>query len=324
MGWWGSKRTGVAAIVYGWTGEKLRIVASGMKLADDERMHGASILARTLSATIREDEFGNRWQYQSRSDHHSKVACWGILLDLLESCALLRKHVEKGTVVFGINHEMRDFKHNRKKDLDLVLARPRDAGRVRDGNPLGFRGLVERYQIALTVAERKLVASLPDVTEGLVGSVHVALEAKACMTEHVKALPRLYDELNSSHETIHASADDAIAVGFVMVNSADEFISPGRNRLSMAGAPASVKVRKHKQPEVTRRVVQKIEEMPRRTKPGEQGFDALGIVLLECRNDGSPVKLVTEPPAPQPGEIYAYEMMIRRAVQIYEQRFRVV
>jgi hypothetical protein len=279
-------------------------------------MHGPSILARTLSERAEEDRYGNSWQYHSRSDHHSKVACWGILFDLLNESPVLRKHVSSGAVVYGINHEMRDFKQNRKKDLDLVLARPRESKVAGTG---GFKSLVERYRIVLTKDEKKLLAELPDIRRGDVGAVQIALEAKACMTEHVKALPRLYDELNSSHETIHAAGDEAIAVGFVMINAAKEFLSPGRQ--VAASKKAAAKINHHKQPDVTERVVKKIHEMPRRTKMGEQGFDALAIVLIDCRNDGTPVKLVTVPPAPKPGDIYDYEVMIRRLAQGYATRF---
>ena len=84
-------------------------------------MYGPEILVRTLSKLTREDRYGNQWQYHSRSDHHSKVACWGIIFDLLCTSSLLQRHVATGRVYFGINHEMRDFEHDRKKNLDLVL-----------------------------------------------------------------------------------------------------------------------------------------------------------------------------------------------------------
>ena len=279
-------------------------------------MYGPSILARTMSFARPRGKSGARWQYHSRSDHHSKVACWGILFDLLNESAVLKDHVSSGAVIFGLNHEMKDFKHNRKKDLDLVLARPR--GVLKPGG-LGFRSLVKKNGVELTAEEKKILDALPDVRLGDVGAVQVALEAKACMTEHVKALPRLYDELNSSHETIHASAEEAIAVGFVMVNLAGEFVSPGRQSTSRKAKPI---MNLHEQPAVTERVIGKIHEMPRRTKQGEQGFDALSIVVVDCKNDGSPVRLVTKPPAPRPGEIYDYEVMIRRAAQVYASRFR--
>src|SRR5215213_4376206 len=84
-------------------------------------MLGPTLLSRTLSRPTRRDKFGNAWQYHSRSDHHSKVVCWAVTVDLLARCPLLRRHVEDGTVGFGVNHTMVDFVHDRRKDLDLVL-----------------------------------------------------------------------------------------------------------------------------------------------------------------------------------------------------------
>src|SRR5258708_39868465 len=87
-------------------------------------MHGPRILARTMTAPLPKGKDNALWQYHPRSDHHSKVACWGIVFDLLQHSNLLREHVASGRLVFGINQEMRDFRTGRKKNLDLVLARP--------------------------------------------------------------------------------------------------------------------------------------------------------------------------------------------------------
>lgn len=64
--------------------------------------------------------------------------------------------------------------------------------------------------------------------------------------------------------------------------------------------------------------------MPRRNRDGEDGFDAFSIIVVDCRNDGSPVRLIEEYPAPEPGEIYNYEAMVHRLVQLYEQKYRAV
>src|SRR4029079_12501854 len=152
-------------------------------------MHGPIILARTLTIPSLKGK-GTLWQYHPRSDHHSKVACWGILFDLLQNSNLLREHVASGRLIFGINHEMRDFRTGRKKDLDLVLARP---GTVALKKPLTFRSLLTKWGILLNAEERRRLAQLPDPVQHSVGAVHLALEAKACMTEHGKARPRLYD-----------------------------------------------------------------------------------------------------------------------------------
>ena len=38
------------------------------------------------------------------------------------------------------------------------------------------------------------------------------------MTAHVKSLPRLYDELNSSHQIVHGASNNALSIGMVTVN----------------------------------------------------------------------------------------------------------
>jgi hypothetical protein len=166
-------------------------------------MYGPDILVRSLSEVTRRDRYGNEWQYHSRSDHHSKVACWGIVFDLLRTSPLLRRHVENGVVHFGINHEMRDFVHDRKKNLDLVLCTgPASGGR----SPMSLRTMATEYGIRLSPAESAELDRLPELVRAPVGAVLMALEAKACMTAHQRALPRLYDELNSSHLTVHGSS----------------------------------------------------------------------------------------------------------------------
>ncbi|MCC6998054.1 MAG: hypothetical protein IT370_25800 [Deltaproteobacteria bacterium] len=281
-------------------------------------MFGPGIVARTMSSAMLSDQFGNHWQYLSRGDHHSKVACWGILFDLLQHSRVLADHVLRGEVVFGINHKMVDFKNNRAKDLDLVLAVP-GSGAEKKRKAHTLVSFAEKHNVVLAPGERKILASLPALREGPAGSVRLALEAKACMTAHVKALPRLYDELNSSHLTVHGATDIGIAAGFIMVNAASEFISTDMNRFRLSKAAANVSV--HKQPRDSERVVEKMLQMPRRTEPGATGFDALAVCLVECKNDGTPVKLWTKPPSPQAGDVMHYDSMIRRTAQLYDFKF---
>lgn len=277
-------------------------------------MYGPAILVRTLSVPTRRDQIGNVWQYHSRSDHHSKVACWGVIFDLMSSSPLLRRHVEAGVVCFGINHEMRDFVHDRKKNLDLVLCTP--GGPATQGD---LAGLAADYQIALTLEEQAVLAQLPVLARAPVGSVLMALEAKACMTAHQRALPRLYDELNSSHLTVHGASDEAIAVGFAMVNAAERYLSPDLNKKNRATDP---EWSTHRQPRDAQLAIDKIKQLPRRAKVNDAGYDAISIVVIDMPNDGSPVTLVTDPPAPRPDDIYQYDKMIARLSGIYATRFK--
>jgi hypothetical protein len=243
------------------------------------------------------------------------VACWGIVFDLLRGSKLFREHVAANRVGFGINVEMRDFQQDRKKDLDLVICQPASASPSRRRT---LATLADQYEIDLTKKERAELQSLPDLREVEVGSVLLALEAKACMTAHQRALPRLYDELNSSHLTVHGAHDSAIAAGFVMINGAKTFLSPDLNKQNRASAP---EWSTHDQPKSVSITIDKVKQLPRRSKTGIPGYDALGIVVVSCKNDGSPVTLYTSAPAPQKQDSYHYVAMIDRLQAIYATRF---
>lgn len=279
-------------------------------------MHGPEILARFLEVPGPADKYGNRWQYHSRSDRHSKVGCWGVALDLLASSSLLRRQVSEGKVVLGLNHTMVDFATGRKKDLDLVIARPAEApaagGRT-------FAGLVADYGIELSALEQGVLRALPALPVATVGAVLVAVEAKACMTAHVKSLPRLYDELNSSHLCVHGASRQALAVGYVQVNSAAEFMSPVVNNYSLTDRePVTTR---HRQPADTERVLRKVAEIPRRSASSEVGFDGVGVTVIDLKNDGGAVRIISDPPSPQPGGPFHYGSMVVRVANEYDTTF---
>jgi hypothetical protein len=277
-------------------------------------MDGPKIIAATMSVPQPRGPSKDPWQYHSRSDLHSKVACWAVLFDLLQQSALMQKHASQGKIVFGVNHELRDFATGRKKVLDLVIARPSGAT-----SPETLTDLATRYGVVLAPPEAATLASLPDLHRAPVGAVLVALEAKAAMTAHVRALPRLYDELNSSHLTVHGASTQALAVGLAMVNISGSFVSPDLNKTPGAAQIVS----KHTQPAAAEAVVAKLKEIPRRTGSGTHGYDGLGIIVVSMTNDGTtPVALVSAPPAPQPGEIFHYENMVTRVANEYDTTFK--
>lgn len=280
-------------------------------------MRGPQILVRTMSVPSITDEHGNVWQYHSRSDRHSKVACWATMFDLLENSALLRRHAAEGKIAFGVNHEFSDFRTRRKKKLDLVIHRP---GSQVAGAPSRrtFAELGEGLDVRLRDDDRRALAALPPLPEAPVGSVLMALEAKACMTKHRGSGPRLYDELNSSHLTVHGAADQAIAVGFVMINAASSFISPDSNRRRLGQSEPPPKVTPLRQPAATEFVVSKVSELPTRTRPGHEGYDAIGIVVVDCPNDGSTIEVVDRSPSPARNDLFSYDSMIRRVVSQYD------
>ncbi len=271
-------------------------------------MRGELIYLRTLSQTGNvTGNDGRTWQYHSRSDFHSQAAVLSILLDLMLECRPLREHVSSGRVGFGVNHEMRDYQRGRRKRLDLVLCQR--------GQKVGEECLAARMvrlPLALNADDRRALAALPALVVSDVSTTLVALEAKACMTAHVKALPRLYDELASSYQTINADTGTTVACAHVTVNCSDSFRSP------LAGQHETT----HRQPSDARRVVGKVMELQRRSSDAGQGYDAVGVTLVNMRNDGTNVAPVPNGDTYGLDKALSYAEMIRRMVQAYATRFR--
>lgn len=275
-------------------------------------MDGPDIIARSISAAKIPDKYGNVWQYHSRSDRHSKIACWVMAFELMQRCDLLREHLTSGKVVLGVNHTLRDFQTQRKKDLDLVIAEP--SGDQQGGRRRTFVELADAYGVLLTGEQQKQLADLPAAPVAPIGSVLLAMEAKACMTAHVRALPRLHDELDSSHQTTHGNSERALAVGFVMVNASETFRSPDMNKFDLSTHPANVN--HHRQPQDAIRVIEKIGEIRRRSGGSASGFDALGVMVVEMANDGTPMRLLDKP-----DPVFPYSQMVQRAAHEYAAAF---
>jgi hypothetical protein len=150
-------------------------------------MHGPDIVARTINkATVRGTKTKKAWQYHGRSDVHSKVACWAVLLDLLHSCDVFRSQASHGKVSFAVNHLMVGPIN---KTLDLVVCAVQ-RGRQPKGRRT-FAALGQHYGIQLSSSEQALLGSLPVLEEELssdVSEVLVALEAKACFTDLVGSM----------------------------------------------------------------------------------------------------------------------------------------
>jgi hypothetical protein len=278
-------------------------------------MDGPDILAQTLSVpALTGAQKPKLWQYHSRGTRHSITPCWGVLFDLLSHSVALRDHVSSGKVVFGLDHKMHDYAADRPKNLDLVIARPA-SDEERTGRT--FQDLPALHGIELTDLQRARLESLPNPEEGPVGAALMALEAKAMFTAYAKSYPRFYDELNSSHRAIHGSSNNALAVGLAIINVAETFISPIKNPDYPTTGEAEIST--HRQPKAATGAIEKVRQLPRRTSDDGVGYEGLGIILVDCANDGTPVTLANEPSVP---ENYRYDRMITRIANEYDVRFR--
>jgi hypothetical protein len=280
-------------------------------------MDGPVILAESLRIPLVADSDGELWQYHSQSDRHSKVSCWGLVFDLLHTSRTFRTQFEEGKIVFGINRKLVDFRTHRSKNLDLVIGRPAEWHLKRRPRTLAQQSAA--WKIALTDPQREALALFGDVVEGNIDGVCMALEAKACMTAHTKSIPRFFDELNSAHETVHGCSDQAIAVGLAVVNASDRFVSSVTNESTPTGEQRVVN--RNPQPGELHKTLAKVHELPRRTRSGDVGYDAIGVIVLDFANDGGPVELVSGPPAPLTGDPHNYDSMVIRLGNEYDARW---
>ena len=243
----------------------------------------------------RDPDYGYIYHYHPRSDAHSIALCNFILQDLLQMCQILREQAERREIAYGINTRFTWQTTGKTKTLDLAIGLPEALPQTPLFEPPASIVKVDRL-----------------------AKVFISCEAKSVMTEHGKSRPRVYDELSSSHEIVHQGDQGAIATGITVVNIAETFISPLRQKI--AETPF---ISQHKQPQAATNVVQHLRGLPIRDHVGEVGFDAYATIVVDCDNQ-SPARLWIAPPAPQPGDKDHYEIFIHRICQFYTERFSVI
>lgn len=207
---------------------------------------------------------------------------------------MMREQAASGKVAYGVNVRHRWELSGKTKTLDLAVGIPIDGAAEPVGPPI-FK-------------TKKMARVL------------MCCEAKSVMTEHGKALPRVFDELNSSNQMPHREDDEVIAAGIAVVNIASSFVSPLRQKES-----GDAIVTPHNQPHVAERTVEHLRGLRIRDGVGEEGFDAYCTIVVDCDNQvDHPVSLWTDLPAPQIGDADHYDAFIERIVQSYSERFSIL
>lgn len=235
----------------------------------------------------RDPKFGWVYRYHSRSDAHSIALCQLVLEDLIEACPRLRDAALADEIIFGINAR-HAFPNGKKKTLDLAIGTPATL----DDGP--------RF--------------VNTIKTGTIERALISCEAKTVMTEHGKSQPRVFDELGSSHEIVHQGDREAIAAGITVVNIAETFVSPLRQK------GGELHISKHKQPRAAEKMVTHLRGLPIRDSVNEVGFDAYATVVVDCDNQG-PALLWKLTPSPQPGERDHYDTFLGRLAEAFAGRF---
>ncbi len=229
-----------------------------------------------LKTYRRTDSLGFTYLYHPRSDAHSKRLAELIWKDLIVHCPKLKQDATTGRVTFRVNYKYDWPGSGKKKTIDLAVGPP------------GLKGL---------------------------SKVLISCEIKAAMTEHKKAQPRIFDELQSSYRIVNQGNPRAIAAGITFVNIARTFVSPLRQRSGQV-----LGVTKHNQPAVAASMIAHLRGLPLRSSVRKTGFDAYCTFALDCDNQKTAI-LWTTTPAPQPGDPDHYETFLERICQEYTRRF---
>ncbi len=230
------------------------------------------------------------YRYHPRSDVASKKLARLVLADVYAAIPGLQSRAARGEAGFGVCLRFAFENSEKEKALDLAVGIP--------------------AQVPFALSDD----TMPEVKS--LARLFIGIEAKATMTKHVGAKPRLWDELSSSHQIVHAGDQQAIACGITVVNIADRFASPTRNL--QLGQP--LVWTKHKQPHAVEDLLTFLHRLPIRSEIGQVGFDAYCNVVVNCDNVG-PCTIWTDPPAPQPGDQDEYGAFIARIASLFARRF---
>ncbi|MBN1343232.1 MAG: hypothetical protein JXQ73_11165 [Phycisphaerae bacterium] len=222
--------------------------------------------------------------YHPRSDRHSNALAEVITTDLLNHCPKMRDKAGSGGLVYDLNFTLRAGTAD--WNVDLVLGEPQ----------LGEPGARDEAVI------RKESPSL----------VQVAIELKAVMTEHRKAVKNRKRDLEAHHEHVHNYNSSTIAGGVLIVNASSIFKSPLRTEPTVHKSP--MKLVEH--------CVSELRSVAVRGGRTGYGLEARCAIVVEVDNVAhGAAEFINRSPAPTVGDPLHYDTFIRTICDHYTRRF---
>jgi len=237
----------------------------------------------------REWKYPKNVPYHPRSDAHGGAQCRYFVDDLLHESDALREAANTGEVVYQEDYEVGEG--GLSWNTDLVMGPPE-----------------EDVQLSLDEG-RSMSRADPE-------EIWLAVDAKSIMTEHQKARRNRVRDINSFADIMHHHHNRAITAGILLINLAERFDSPTRDPDDITDHPN------------VERIVDEILDMFRAIdrSGGEvsNNLDGAGCVVIDHTNlvdDDQQTRLVTEPPAPQPGDEVHYRTFVGIIRELVEARF---
>ncbi len=222
--------------------------------------------------------------YHPRSPKHSDALGEAIVADLLVTCPSIAERAARGELVYWLNFDL--HYGTAQWNVDLVLGTPPAGAVVPRGKPI--------------------LRTRPS-------SVQIALEFKAVMTEHRKAIKNRKRDMEAHHEHVHNYDQQAIAGGVLIINASETFRSPLRGGTITTHPKIADKVQ---------HCMNEVRAISVRGGPSGFGLDAKTAILVSMDNVNlAGTSYFTTPPAPQVGDPLHYDSFIQRICSEYRHRF---
>jgi hypothetical protein len=222
--------------------------------------------------------------YHPRSDKHSNALGEAIVADLLATCSLIATRAAQGDAVYWLNFDL--HYGTAEWNVDLVLGTPPPGAGVPIGEPI--------------------LRAKPS-------SVQIAIEFKAVMTEHRKAVKNRKRDMEAHHEHVHNYNPQAIAAGVIVINASQTFRSPLRGGAITTHPKIADKVQ---------HCMNEVRAVSVRGGPSGYGLDAKTAIIVSMDNVNlASTSFITKAPAPQIGDPLHYDSFIQRLCSEYRHRF---
>jgi len=226
--------------------------------------------------------------YHPRSDSHGGAQSRYFVADLLHVSDTIREAAESGELVYAEDYDVGD-KRGLGWNVDLVM-----------GPPEG--------DIQMNVGD--------GMSESEPAELWFAADAKSIMTEHQKARRNRQRDINSFADIMHTHQPGAVTAGILLVNLAEQFDSPTRDAADITDHPNVERI--------VEEIIDLFASIDRADGEMSANLDEAACVIVEHSNlidDVGETRLVTEPPAPQPGDQTHYRTVVREVASTIESRF---
>lgn len=226
--------------------------------------------------------------YHPRSSKHGEESCLAFLDDILHQSHAIRDAAAAGEIVFQNDYTVGSG--DSKWNTDLVVGPPTDSAEI-EVDP-----------------ERGIAEAEPS-------EVWLAIDAKSVMTEHGKARRNRQRDINSFADIMHSHFPGAVTGGILLINAADRFKSPLRDEDDI-----TVHERIEDLAPETVDIFRDIERSEGEISPNVDGVACI-VVRHTNMDDETATELITDPPAPQAGDVLHYHTFLENVIETFENRW---